>query len=84
MTLSNIQKKLGHLIASTTLTLLIGASAVHSAPVNESEAVALADAWYSTEIDAKYTKLSKSDRVERLAAVSDHRVRYLVDEDAPA
>ncbi|MDH3892275.1 MAG: C10 family peptidase [candidate division Zixibacteria bacterium] len=82
MTLANIHKKLGRLVAGTTLALLIGSSAAQSAPVDESEAVALADAWYSAEIDANYTKLSKSECEERLAAISGRRVRYLVDEDA--
>jgi len=49
--------------------------------VSESEAVNIADLWYCMEVNSEYSKLSETEKAERINTIYAHRVQYLLSEN---
>jgi hypothetical protein len=64
--------------------ILIGvflAGVAAGAPVSEKEAIAVAELWYTMEINASTTDLPPVEKQQRVAARSQHQAQYLVGRD---
>jgi hypothetical protein len=68
------------LYLSATCALLLGATA-HATPVNEAEAVSVAEWWYSSEISASTTALPLAEKQQRLKARNRYQIHYLLGRD---
>ena len=54
-------------------------SAAWSATVSPNEAAAVADLWTAMELNSGYMKIPENERLDRLAQILGHRVRYLTE-----
>jgi hypothetical protein len=66
-----------HVIILIAMTLAVG----HGAPVSPDEAVAIADLWYSMELNSGYLKIAEEEKIERFAQMGNHEVHYMVADD---
>lgn len=69
------------LFALTIITFFLATGICLSAPVTEDEAVAVADFWYTREINLPQLKMKAGERSFRMNAMKDKSVFYLVSKD---
>ena len=62
------------------LVLLLGGVA-GGAPINEQEAVAIAEKWYAAEVNAATTVMPAAEKQARVAASNKHEVSYILGRD---
>ncbi|MFA5905657.1 MAG: C10 family peptidase [Desulfobacula sp.] len=62
-----------------TVTLFITGTNSFSAPIEESEALDVADIWYARELNSSRIKLEAAARADKLNNITDRQVFYLVD-----
>lgn len=74
-------KTASSIVSGSLALLLLLAGAASSAPINEREAVAVAELWYTMEINAPTTQLSPAEKQQRLAGQNRHLIYYLVGRD---
>lgn len=52
-----------------------------STPINPSEATAIADLWYSMELNSGYLKITETERTERFLQMENREILYMVSKD---
>ena len=81
MKISNAFKRLYSVPLLLLFALSIGVTSGFSTLVDADEAVAVADLWYSMELNSGYLKIDEAERAERVAGVRNRQLLYLVSKD---
>lgn len=67
--------------SAVLMAFLFATTSALSAPVMEEEAVAVADLWYAMELNSPHLRIAPEQKSDRLAALQERRVYYLVSKD---
>jgi len=79
--MSRCKKKLRSIHSRVLLFLILIVVKGFSAPIDPSEATAIADLWYTMELNSGYLKITETERANRFTQMGNRQVLYMVSKE---